>query len=89
VSISARNLQPQDLGAVIFGCTNNTIAECHSRQLFGILLISLNHDPLLRYVFTKLSYSFGFNALFVFFSCEGADMPCLPENSNLLGNPPT
>ncbi|RCV36894.1 hypothetical protein SETIT_8G018000v2 [Setaria italica] len=36
LSISARNLQPQDLGAVIFGCTNNTIAECHSRQLFGL-----------------------------------------------------
>jgi len=36
MSISARNFQPQDLGAVIFGCTNNTIAECHSRQLFGL-----------------------------------------------------
>ncbi|PNT65591.1 hypothetical protein BRADI_4g44780v3 [Brachypodium distachyon] len=33
---SARNLHPQDLGAVIFGCTNSTIAECHSRQLFGL-----------------------------------------------------
>ncbi|KAG8099760.1 hypothetical protein GUJ93_ZPchr0013g33780 [Zizania palustris] len=36
LSVTARNLQPQDLGAVIFGCTNNTIAECHSRQLFGL-----------------------------------------------------
>ncbi|CAM0152178.1 unnamed protein product [Urochloa decumbens] len=36
LSISTKNLQPQDLGAVIFGCTNNTIAECHSRQLFGL-----------------------------------------------------
>jgi hypothetical protein len=66
MSISARNLQPQDLGAVIFGCTNNTIAECHSRQLFGI---SVNHDYSLSYApFTKLSYSF--NA-FIFFSSEG------------------
>jgi hypothetical protein len=54
-----------------------------------ILLISLNHDSLLTYVFAKLSYTFGLNALFVFFSCEGADTPCLPKNSNLLGNPPT
>ncbi|XP_062203500.1 uncharacterized protein LOC133905753 [Phragmites australis] len=36
LSVATRNLQPQDLGAVIFGCTNNTIAECHSRQLFGL-----------------------------------------------------
>ncbi|XP_066385425.1 uncharacterized protein, partial [Miscanthus floridulus] len=36
LSIHARNLQQQDLGVVIFGCTNNTIAECHSRQLFGL-----------------------------------------------------
>ncbi|KAL6653429.1 hypothetical protein ACP70R_009007 [Stipagrostis hirtigluma subsp. patula] len=36
MSVTTRNLQPQDLGAVIFGCTNNTIAECHSRQLFGL-----------------------------------------------------
>ncbi|KAL6905989.1 hypothetical protein ACP4OV_003590 [Aristida adscensionis] len=36
LSVPTRNLQPQDLGAVIFGCTNNTIAECHSRQLFGL-----------------------------------------------------
>ncbi|EES15526.1 hypothetical protein BDA96_08G009100 [Sorghum bicolor] len=36
LSIPTRNLQPQDLGAVIFGCTNNTIQECHSRQLFGL-----------------------------------------------------
>ncbi|KAG2544109.1 kelch-like protein 3 [Panicum virgatum] len=36
LSISSRNLRPQDLGAVIFGCTNDTIAECHSRQLFGL-----------------------------------------------------
>uniref|UniRef100_R7W5L4 Uncharacterized protein n=1 Tax=Aegilops tauschii TaxID=37682 RepID=R7W5L4_AEGTA len=34
--VPARNLPVQDLGAVIFGCTNNTIAECHSRQLFGL-----------------------------------------------------
>ncbi|KAI4991566.1 hypothetical protein ZWY2020_039952 [Hordeum vulgare] len=34
--VTARNLPVQDLGAVIFGCTNNTIAECHSRQLFGL-----------------------------------------------------
>ncbi|KAL6630666.1 hypothetical protein ACP70R_028517 [Stipagrostis hirtigluma subsp. patula] len=36
LSVTTRNLQPQDLGAVVFGCTNNTIAECHSRQLFGL-----------------------------------------------------
>ncbi|TVT98852.1 hypothetical protein EJB05_14304, partial [Eragrostis curvula] len=36
LSVATRNLRPEDLGAVIFGCTNNTIAECHSRQLFGL-----------------------------------------------------
>ncbi|TVU10905.1 hypothetical protein EJB05_44460, partial [Eragrostis curvula] len=35
-SITTRNLQPEDLGAVIFGCTNITFAECHARQLFGL-----------------------------------------------------
>ncbi|KAM0866264.1 hypothetical protein ACQ4PT_042754 [Festuca glaucescens] len=34
--VASRNLQLQDLGAVIFGCTNSTIAECHARQLFGL-----------------------------------------------------
>jgi len=65
VSISTRNLSPQDLGAVIFGCTNNTIAECHSWQLFGI---SLNHDYSLNFVFAELSYSF---SAFVLFSSKG------------------
>ena len=68
LSIPARNLQPQDLGAVIFGCTNNTIQECHSRQLFGMLLISLDHNSSLSFVFTKLSYPF--NA-FVSFPVRG------------------
>ncbi|KAK3135959.1 hypothetical protein QOZ80_5BG0425900 [Eleusine coracana subsp. coracana] len=36
LSVAARNLRAEDLGAVIFGCTNSTIAECHSRQLFGL-----------------------------------------------------
>ncbi|KAJ4704334.1 Kelch-like protein [Melia azedarach] len=33
---SARNLQKSDLGGVIFGCKNNTINECLSKQLFGL-----------------------------------------------------
>lgn len=39
-TVAPRNLQPQDLGGVIFGCTNYTFAECHDRQLFGMVLIS-------------------------------------------------
>ncbi|GKD18024.1 putative development/cell death domain, kelch-type beta propeller containing protein, partial [Tanacetum coccineum] len=34
-SVSARNLRKSDLGAVIFGCTHNTINECLSKQLFA------------------------------------------------------
>ncbi|XP_011027741.1 PREDICTED: kelch-like protein 8 [Populus euphratica] len=35
-SITARNLRKSDLAGVIFGCKNNTIRECFSKQLFGI-----------------------------------------------------
>ncbi|GJU87467.1 zinc finger, CCHC-type containing protein [Tanacetum coccineum] len=35
-SVSARNLRKSDLGAVIFGCTHNTINECLSKMLFGL-----------------------------------------------------
>ncbi|KAI3793255.1 hypothetical protein L1987_35871 [Smallanthus sonchifolius] len=35
-SAPAKNLRKTDLGAVIFGTTNNTINECLSRQLFGL-----------------------------------------------------
>lgn len=31
----ARNLKKSQLGGVIFVCTNNTIRECLSKQLFG------------------------------------------------------
>jgi hypothetical protein len=31
----ARNLNKSQLGGVIFVCTNNTIRECLSKQLFG------------------------------------------------------
>ncbi|KAJ3680899.1 hypothetical protein LUZ60_015388 [Juncus effusus] len=31
-----RNLRKSDLGGVIFGCKHDTIAECHSKQLFGL-----------------------------------------------------
>jgi hypothetical protein len=34
-SITARNLRKSDLAGVIFGCKNNTIRECFSKQLFG------------------------------------------------------
>jgi hypothetical protein len=62
LSVATRNLRPEDPGAVMFGCTNNTIAECHSRQLFGMVLISLNHNAIISYVFTMLSlknYAYG------------------------------
>lgn len=39
----ARNLRKSDLGAVIFGCKNNTIDECYSQQLFGWLATSHLH----------------------------------------------
>lgn len=55
-SVTTRNLRPQDLGAVIFGCTNNTIAECHSRQLFGTFLSFLIQTLCIRYLFAKLSH---------------------------------
>lgn len=32
----ARNLKKSQLGGVIFVCTNNTIRECLSKQLFGL-----------------------------------------------------
>ncbi|KAL3830230.1 hypothetical protein ACJIZ3_019032 [Penstemon smallii] len=32
----ARNLKKNQLGGVIFGCTNDTLKECHSNQLFGL-----------------------------------------------------
>lgn len=32
-----RNLMKNQLGGVIFGCTNSTIKECLSKQLFGWL----------------------------------------------------
>ncbi|XP_073114552.1 uncharacterized protein [Elaeis guineensis] len=35
-SVFARNLRKNDLGGVIFGCKHNTIAECLSKQLFGL-----------------------------------------------------
>ncbi|KAK3018451.1 hypothetical protein RJ639_004268 [Escallonia herrerae] len=35
-SAPARNLRKSDIGAVIFGCKNHTIAECYARQLFGL-----------------------------------------------------
>ncbi|KAK9124639.1 hypothetical protein Sjap_014241 [Stephania japonica] len=31
-----RNLNKQDLGGVIFGCTRDTMGECLSKQLFGL-----------------------------------------------------
>ena len=56
LSISSRNLRPQDLGAVIFGCTNDTIAECHSRQLFGTFFISHNQNlPMLCVCKTEIT----------------------------------
>ncbi|XP_028800305.1 kelch-like protein 20 [Neltuma alba] len=35
-STSARNLGKAELAGVIFGCTNNTMEECISKQLFGL-----------------------------------------------------
>ncbi|GAV76895.1 Kelch_1 domain-containing protein/Dev_Cell_Death domain-containing protein [Cephalotus follicularis] len=35
-NISHRNLRRSNLGGVIFGCTNATITECLSKQLFGL-----------------------------------------------------
>jgi len=32
---TSRNLKKDHLGGVIFGCTNNTINECLSKQIFG------------------------------------------------------
>lgn len=33
-----RKLHMGDMCAVIFGCTHNTMAECLSKQIFGLLL---------------------------------------------------
>ncbi|CAO2193805.1 unnamed protein product [Urochloa humidicola] len=35
-SVAARYLQEDELGGVIFGCKNNTMNECLSKQLFGL-----------------------------------------------------
>lgn len=36
-----RGLSKSELGGVIFGCTNSTIAECMNHNLFGKYLLSL------------------------------------------------
>ncbi|CAI9103000.1 OLC1v1001409C1 [Oldenlandia corymbosa var. corymbosa] len=35
-TVSTRNLRKSELGGVIFGCKNYTIAECKKRSLFGL-----------------------------------------------------
>ncbi|KAJ4978262.1 hypothetical protein NE237_009042 [Protea cynaroides] len=35
-SATARNLKKEDLGGVVFGCKNNTMKECLSKQIFGL-----------------------------------------------------
>ncbi|WVZ16243.1 hypothetical protein V8G54_009225 [Vigna mungo] len=35
-SVGGRNLEKYQLGGVIFGCKNNTMKECQSKQLFGL-----------------------------------------------------
>lgn len=35
-SVTFRNLRKNDLGGVIFGCKHNTMAECLSKQIFGL-----------------------------------------------------
>lgn len=35
-SITHRNLRKENLGGVIFGCTNSTMKECLLKQLFGL-----------------------------------------------------
>lgn len=51
---SCRNLSKCHLGGVIFGCTNSTIKECLSKQLFG-LYPPLNQDFFLLCFFSFLS----------------------------------
>lgn len=53
VALSPRNLKPDQLGGVIFGCTDSTINECLAKQLFGgsfySTFILRNEDAILKY----------------------------------------
>lgn len=49
---NTRNLCKSDLGGVIFGCNNNTMMECLTKQLFGA---SSCPHPFIMQVFGTLS----------------------------------
>lgn len=43
VSVPARNLRKKELGAVIFGCTRDTVNDCHSNLIFGLSAIHFSY----------------------------------------------
>lgn len=51
-SVTSRNLGKSKLAGVIFGCKHNTMQECLSKQLFGLLSSSFADQP---YVFKQSS----------------------------------
>lgn len=57
VGAVSRNLSKCHLGSVIFGCTNSTIKECLSNQLFGL------YPQLNQYFFASFFFSFLFSFL--------------------------
>ncbi|XP_043701486.1 uncharacterized protein LOC122651958 isoform X2 [Telopea speciosissima] len=42
-SATARNLRKENLGGVVFGCKNNTMKECLSKQIFGLPSIHFSY----------------------------------------------
>lgn len=59
-SVTSRNLGKSSLAGVIFGCKNNTMQECLSEQLFGLLTNSFA-DQL--FIFKKLLVLFSLSSL--------------------------
>lgn len=53
-SVTARNLGKSKLAGVIFGCKHNTMQECLSEQLFGLLISSFTDQPFIFNQFNVL-----------------------------------
>ncbi|KAJ1265709.1 hypothetical protein BS78_08G096800 [Paspalum vaginatum] len=81
LSIKARNLQPQDLGAVIFGCTNNTIAECHSRQLFGLPKTLLSYVRNIKEGLPLFLFNYDDRRLYGIYEAAGSGKFCPESNA--------
>ncbi|KAJ1273742.1 hypothetical protein BS78_05G007500 [Paspalum vaginatum] len=81
LSIKARNLQPQDLGSVIFGCTNSTIAECHSRQLFGLPKTHISYVRNIKEGLPLFLFNYDDRRLYGIYEAAGSGKFCPESNA--------